>query len=462
MLESTLRMLEDYEPTISSIVGLLTLCAAIWGVVRLGIMPHRRRAAEAVALSTVSSGVPSSAWQSLFNLGLSEHSQLEELVSVRTVNVVLFCLLIVSFPWLLACLLFIDSAVLALVNLVVFSGSVLGFALQSAGATTAARWLVILIVAIYWLGALVTVGGMYGTEYFIAGLLSLPVLILSRAQTVQRLLSIAFIAAVFALGLALTMDQPPHMALDEGTLTFGYYVNALTLAAIIFASVSYYKRFAASSYQVLSSKKKQNDALVSKLMPSDLAKQMVNQETMAAQWHPEGTVLVGTLTGFSNLYSRLPAIDLVAKLDELYSRFDELMEAHGLEKVKSLGTTYVAAAGLNRDGGGYTSVASAALAMRTLVGEFAREQDLPIGFRCGVATGLTISGVIGKSRPRFDIWGEALDTAALLGTSAEDGEVWTNETAYWRLGKHFAFSSAAEGQAPFKLLKQLEAHELVP
>lgn len=452
MVNQLIQLLEDFEPTISSIVGLLTLCAAIWGIVQLTLRRRRKADADTPGTDAGFAPAPGQPWQSLFNLGLSEHSQLEELVSVRAVNVVLFCLLIVSFPWLLVSLLLLESLPLSLVNLVVFSGSLLCFALQRAGNATTARWLVIAIVVIYWLGALLTVGAQHGMEYFFAGIVALPVLILSRAQVGQRLISITLIIGVFALGIALTAGRPPAPGLHPLALDVGYYVNALVLAGMIFASVSYYKRFAATSYQLLTSKKRANDALVARFLPADLAQRIVNEEAVAARWHPEGTVLVGSLTGFADLYARLPAIDLVTKLDALYSRFDELIEARHVEKVKTLGTVYVAAAGLDDARNSYAAMALSVLAMRRVVAEFAREEELPIGFRCGLATGLTISGVIGKSRPRFDIWGEALDAATRLEATAGEGEIVVNEQAYWRLNRHFSFTSEAGEQQAYLLL----------
>jgi len=455
-------LLESFEPTISSLVGLLTLCAAIWGVLQLTLRGRRKDDTNRVGTGAAVPSSSGTAWQSLFNLGLSEHSQLEELVSVRTVNVVLFCLLVVSFPWLLVALLLLQSVPLSLVNLVVFSGSLLCFALQRAGATTTARWLAITLVVIYWLGAWLTVGEKHGTEYFFAAVVAMPILILSRAQVGQRLLSIALVSGAFAVGITLTAGRQPHQVLDERALQWGYYINALFLAGIIFACVSYYKRFAATSYQLLTSRKRENDALVSRFLPAELAQRIVNEETVAARWHPEGTVLVGSLTGFADLYARLPAIDLVTKLDALYSRFDEVIEANHVEKVKTLGTSYVAAAGLDDADDSYAAIASSVLAMRRIVAEFARDEELPIGFRCGLATGLTISGVIGKSRPRFDIWGEALDAATRLEASAREGEIVVNEQAYWRLNRHFSFTGEAAEDNAFLLLGRAQDHGRTP
>lgn len=453
MLNSVFRALETYEPTISSIVGLLTLFAAIWGILRLSITARRTSESTDSRRGKHNNDRRKNrfSWGTLLNLGLSEHSQLEELVSIRTVNVVFFCLLALSLTWMLVSLISVKNAALTFLTLFVFVSSLLGLTLQQAGATSAARWLLILCTSFYWLGILVKLGPLQGTEYFLAGLLAAPILIFSRAQPMQVMFSVIFILSVFCVGVLISQSGPHLQVLSDEALYVAYNVNAIFLAAIIFAVVSYYKNFASNGYQLLASQKQQNDDLVSRLFPANIAKKMVNQESTDAQWHSEATVLYATLTGFTDLYSKLPAIELVTKLDSLYSSFDEIMLIRGVDKVKTLGTAYVAATGINGSESDHNGMAESSLALKKTVTDFAREHKLPIGFRCGIATGLTISGVIGKSRPRFDIWGEALEAAALIQSKAEEGQIIVNQTAYWRLEERFAFGSHPSDDSVFKL-----------
>ena len=91
------------------------------------------------------------------------------------------------------------------------------------------------------------------------------------------------------------------------------------------------------------------------------------------------------------------------------------------------------------------AVARAALAMRDALAAFTERTDWPLTFRCGMATGITISGVIADARPRFDLWGEALEQATRIGQQAGDGELRVNEAAYWRLKSSYDFEACADG-----------------
>lgn len=441
MDDAIIRLLEVYEPLISAVVGVLTIAAGAWGLIRFGFFGRAAPALED----------PSAPAQTLrkkvFDLGLTQHSKLEERVAVRTVNVVLMCLMGLSLPWMLVMLGGAQSAFLSFVNLATFAAALVGFAFQLAGAATAARWLVVVTTSLYWLANIVAVGPEHGVEYFLAGLIALPVLSISRAKPGARAASLVFIIGVFLCGIFFTWEGTGIVDLSPRTLVAGYHANALLLALVTFIAVGYYKSHAANGFLLLHREKSAKDAFIARLVPHDIADQLQREERAEASWHPHSTVLYVTLRGFGSLYSSKPAIDLVAKLDQLYMRFDELIDRHGLEKIKTLGTTYVAISGINSDVARATPVALAALEMRDVVLRFKDEHELPLKFACGIAAGACVSGVIGKSQPRFDVWGEALEAAATLQSQANDGELLVNQKAYDQLTEHCLFSNATSPNA---------------
>jgi class 3 adenylate cyclase len=129
----------------------------------------------------------------------------------------------------------------------------------------------------------------------------------------------------------------------------------------------------------------------------------------------------------------MSAMDLVAKLATLFGNFDRILERNDLDKVKTLGTSYVAALGISGELVDHSVAALGARQLREATATFAAEHDLELSFRCGIATGIAVSGVIAGSRPNFDIWGAALEEASVNCETAQPGQILVNENAYWRL-----------------------------
>jgi class 3 adenylate cyclase len=395
------------------------------------------------------------------NLGLGRNSRLEELVSVRTVNVGLFCLGGISLIWLIVSLSSENTALMTAITLFAFVAVLLGFALQLNGNTGASRWVLIIAATAYWSGIMLTMGPMSGTEYFLAALLALPVLVFSRGQITQMVLAVLMIGAVFALVVSLSQAIPPSIVLPKTYFAIAYQMNALFLAVMIFAAVTYYRGFAASSYQELVSRKQQNDALVSTIFPKDIARRLEEGETSIADWHQDATVMYASITGFSQLYNRMPATELVNRLASIYAEFDHLCQHYQIDKVKTLGMTYVAATGIAGRASDHRALAACALAMQRAVVEFAQRTQLPVAFRCGLATGLAISGVTAEVRPRFDLWGEALESAGQMSALADAGSICVNETAYWRLRDVFVLEAiecrdASDDERMYRLLREIK------
>jgi class 3 adenylate cyclase len=449
MLDTLAQTLSAYESTISAIVGLLTLCAAFWGALRLTVLRRAGIASDTPRAAPADAPAGRRRFR-LLDLGLGQHSRIEQLVSVRSANVVLLGLGVTSLIWLFVSFTSSSMTLLTEINLFIFVGVLLALALQSQGSTSTARWLLVFLSNLYWMGALLAVGPMAGTEYFVAALVMIPVLVFSRRERGQMILALLLTALVFAVGVLLSQVLPPALMLPPRVESLGYVANALLLTAIVFTSVRYYRHFASSSYHELTRQKAQNDDLAGSLFPRRIL-QRFQSEGAVADWHPEATVLYVRIGGFSNLHKRVPAIDLVGRLAQIYSRFDELVEQHGLDKIKTLGMAYVAATGVGGQGDSRSDLVACALAMREALRDFADESDWPLTFRCGIATGITISGVIADARPRFDIWGEALGLATRLGEQAPAGEIYINDAVFWRLGEHFPTAAVNEGAGLYRV-----------
>jgi class 3 adenylate cyclase len=127
-------------------------------------------------------------------------------------------------------------------------------------------------------------------------------------------------------------------------------------------------------------------------------------------------------------------------LDDLFSRFDEIADRHGLEKVKTIGDAYMAVAGAPV---AMADHAGAAVAMALDVTREAAEVRWPSGdpivVHSGVATGPAVAGVIGRRKFAYDLWGDTVNVASRLEEQAEPAEILVSDATAVRLEDRFEF-----------------------
>ncbi len=176
------------------------------------------------------------------------------------------------------------------------------------------------------------------------------------------------------------------------------------------------------------------DELLTNAIPASIAARLKTGETRIAESYPETTVLFADIVGFTAWTQRTDPARVVALLDNLFTRFDELAAQHGVEKIKSIGDSYMAVAGAPEPRSDH---APAALAMaRDMLGAVAawcRANDLPLDLRIGLASGPVVAGVIGLRRILFDLWGDTVNVAARMESSGEPGRVQLAESTWSRL-----------------------------
>jgi adenylate cyclase len=459
MFDELVGWLGNNEPVISAFVGLFTLLAGIWGVLGLR-MHHRTQSRNLNSTALVRDDSASTSLQrpgvfsTLLNLGLDQQSELEDRISIRTVNIALLALLLINFTWVVTSLFSRHSLYLTVINGAVFIIGLSIYGLQLNGRTEMARWAYFALTAAYWGLIMVIVGSMRSVEYYLPLLLMLTILLFGKRESWKIIIAVGILLLSFAVALYLQTVIPPLTMLDNLPMldTVAYYLNLALLSITIFLVVNFYNNVAASSFHNLEEQKLRTDELVNSILPEYVAGRIGNQETVVADWHSEATVLIATVVGFDSLSERISAVHLVELLGDVFVQFDDLVKEYGIEKVNTLDTTYVVASGIGESGDpDHRAVAAFALAALKVVRDFSNALGHPLAFRAGISTGQVVSGVIGDARPCFDIWGNTVELANSMRDSAVDNSIVVNEPAYWRLKKYFDFA-VIEGMEGNQLL----------
>lgn len=190
--------------------------------------------------------------------------------------------------------------------------------------------------------------------------------------------------------------------------------------------------------QLLQAEQEKSDRLLLNILPHSIAERLKRGEHTIAERHAEVTVLFADLVDFSTLANQTDAQELVALLNDLFSRFDRLADRHGLEKIKTIGDCYLVVGGLPEPSARHaTDVARMALEMLAALAELNRQRGLQLHMRIGMHSGPVVAGVIGSRKFTYDLWGVAVNLAQRVQASGIPDRVNVSANTFELLRQEF-------------------------
>ncbi|MCB1307677.1 MAG: GAF domain-containing protein [Leptospiraceae bacterium] len=171
-----------------------------------------------------------------------------------------------------------------------------------------------------------------------------------------------------------------------------------------------------------------SDRLLANVLPAQVADELKREGTVEPLFYDSVTVMFTDFVGFTEASAKMLPHELISELDGLFSQFDEVIERNSLEKLKTIGDSYMCAGGLPLLNQTHAIDAClAALEIRAFILQMA-EVKAALGFsywqiRIGIHTGSVTAGVIGKNKFAYDIWGDTVNTASRMESSGEPGKI---------------------------------------
>ncbi len=165
----------------------------------------------------------------------------------------------------------------------------------------------------------------------------------------------------------------------------------------------------------IQSEREKSESLLLNILPKATAEELKKAGKAASKYHELATIMLTDFTNFTKISSELGPELLVSELDDLFSKFDEIIEVHQLEKIKTIGDAYMAAGGLHggRDDHGVRMVYAAKEMIEYLKVRNASNK-INWNIRIGIHSGPVVSGVVGKKKFTFDTWGDTVNIASRL------------------------------------------------
>jgi adenylate cyclase len=130
------------------------------------------------------------------------------------------------------------------------------------------------------------------------------------------------------------------------------------------------------------------------------------------------SVLFADIVGFTPLSATMEPEQLVERLNTVFTYFDTLAERYGVEKIRTIGDTYMVASGIPVPRQDHAH-ALARMALDML----AYAAQGPLSFRVGINSGPAVAGVIGTRKFQYDIWGDTVNTASRMESHSEPGRI---------------------------------------
>ena len=172
-----------------------------------------------------------------------------------------------------------------------------------------------------------------------------------------------------------------------------------------------------------------SDALLYNMLPREAADEIKATGRTEPRRFDDVTVIFTDFEDFTNTVAVMPAAHLVKELNDIFQHFDDIIDQHGLQKIKTIGDAYMAVGGLPEpEPSAAIRAVDAALALAAYVEE--RNQDAAVKWRIriGLHTGTIVAGVIGKRRLIYDIFGDTVNIASRMESSGQPGRI--NISAY--------------------------------
>jgi adenylate cyclase len=194
----------------------------------------------------------------------------------------------------------------------------------------------------------------------------------------------------------------------------------------------------------LQEEQEKSEKLLLNVLPEAIAERLKQGCKTIADNFAEVTVLFADIVGFTGLAAQLTPTDLVDLLNRIFSTFDQLVERHGLEKIKTIGDSYMAVGGLPTPRPDHAeAIAEMALDMQEAIAHLNAVPLLPhlppLTLRIGINTGPVGAGVIGTKKFAYDLWGDTVNVASRMETTGLPNQIQVTADVYHRLKERYQF-----------------------
>lgn len=182
------------------------------------------------------------------------------------------------------------------------------------------------------------------------------------------------------------------------------------------------------------------ERLLLSIFPPDIARRLKEGEQSIAEHFDQATVLFANVQEFPRLTAGRSPGEAVSILNTLYTEFDRLAGQNGAERIKTIGDTYMAAAGIPiRSADHAASAAELALQVQQTAAQLKLGLREPVILRIGISSGPVVAAVIGTTKLGYDLWGATVTRASQMESLGVAGQIQLDQNTYQLLETQYLF-----------------------
>lgn len=231
------------------------------------------------------------------------------------------------------------------------------------------------------------------------------------------------------------------------TSVFFFALNFVAISTMVYLMLRYsiqekqkIEHKLAEAHRLLQIEQDRSERLLLNILPGPIAERLKNSNQTIADGFPEVTVMFADIVNFTQVASGMTPSQVFAMLNRIFSRWDELAEKYGIEKIKTIGDAYMVAGGLNGNDAAFTAaIVDLAIEMRDLLHRDFNVNDRHLDVRIGIGTGPVVAGVVGKKKFIYDLWGDTVNIASRITSEGSPGAVHCDVATWRRLRERYDF-----------------------
>lgn len=234
---------------------------------------------------------------------------------------------------------------------------------------------------------------------------------------------LAFLSLVLLSGLLQPYVRQTNNLSPELVNLF-FVINLLGVASLVFVMVFYF----VGQKNVFQEK---SEALLLNILPREIAAILKNENRTIADHIPGASILFADMVGFTPLSAQLKPGEMVDLLNEIFTFFDTLVDKYGVEKIRTIGDSYMVASGVPRQRADHAqALAHMALDIQAYMHSHPTCVTRQLDFRIGINSGPVVAGVIGRKKFIYDLWGDAVNTASRMESHGLPGKIQITRATY--------------------------------